>query len=124
MIRKPPKFLTLTQIRLPLPGVVSILHRVSGAALFLALPLLLWLLQQSLRSIETFTLLGDLLASWPVKLVLLGLLWGFLLHLSAGVRYLLVDARWISGLAQARQSSGWVLVVSLSLTFFFGAQLW
>src|SRR5271169_1398405 len=54
-----PKFLALHQIRLPLPGLISILHRASGALMFLVLPVLLWMLQYSLRSIETYTELID-----------------------------------------------------------------
>lgn len=119
-----PKHLDLFSIKLPLPGFVSILHRVSGALLFLALPLLLWLLQQSLRSIETYTHVSELLQSGLARLALLGLLWGFLHHLCAGIRYLLIDAHLVSGLAQARSSSWLVLVGSLSLTVFFGAMLW
>ncbi|MFN7014923.1 MAG: succinate dehydrogenase, cytochrome b556 subunit, partial [Bacteroidia bacterium] len=53
-----PKHLDLLRIKLPLPGIVSILHRISGALLFLALPLLLLMLDQSLRSIETYTSLS------------------------------------------------------------------
>lgn len=122
--KKRPRHLDLFRIALPLPGFVSILHRVSGALLFLALPLLLWLLQQSLRSIETYTQLEELLQSVPLKLVLLGLLWAFLHHLCAGVRYFLVDAHLISGLRQARLSSSLVLASSLALTVFFGMGLW
>lgn len=119
-----PKHLNLLLIQLPLPGFVSILHRISGAVLFLALPLLLWLLQQSLRSIETFTRASEWLQYGLVKLALLGLLWGFLHHLCAGIRYLLIDAHLISGLAQARASSWLVLIGSLSLTLIFGVMLW
>jgi succinate dehydrogenase / fumarate reductase cytochrome b subunit len=119
-----PKHLNLLLIQLPLPGFVSILHRVSGALLFLALPLLLWLLQQSLRSIETFTRASEWLQYGLVKLALVGLLWGFLHHLCAGIRYLLIDAHLISGLAQARASSWLVLIGSLSLTLIFGVMLW
>lgn len=119
-----PKHLNLLLIQLPLPGFVSILHRISGALLFLALPLLLWLLQQSLRSIETFTRASEWLQYGLVKLVLLGLLWGFLHHLCAGIRYLLIDAHLISGLARARASSWLVLIGSLSLTLVFGVMLW
>ncbi|BBE51542.1 Succinate dehydrogenase cytochrome b556 subunit [Ferriphaselus amnicola] len=119
-----PKHLNLLLIQLPLPGFVSILHRVSGALLFIALPLLLWLLQQSLRSIETFTRASEWLQYGLVKLALLGLLWGFLHHLCAGIRYLLIDAHLISGLAQARASSWLVLIGSLSLTLIFGVMLW
>ena len=59
-----PKYLNLVQIRLPLPGVVSIMHRVSGAVLFLALPFLLWWLQKSLTSGRTFAEIQTLFSFW------------------------------------------------------------
>ena len=52
--KKRPKNLDLMTIRLPLPGILSIVHRVSGAGIFLMLPVLLWLLQGSLASPESF----------------------------------------------------------------------
>jgi succinate dehydrogenase / fumarate reductase cytochrome b subunit len=124
MNKKRPKHLALHLIRLPLPGIVSILHRASGAALFLALPLLLWMLQYSLRSIETYTGLMELMAHPLVKLLLLGLLWAFLHHFCAGLRYLAIDLHWVRNLAQARSSSWAVLAVSLALTVIVGVQLW
>lgn len=124
MNNKRPKFLALHQIRLPLPGVVSILHRVSGALLFLALPLLLWMLQCSLRSIETYTQLTDALQHPLSKIFLLFILWAFLHHLCAGIRYLAIDLQLASSLARARASSRWVLVVSLALTASTGIWLW
>jgi succinate dehydrogenase / fumarate reductase cytochrome b subunit len=119
-----PKHLALHKIKLPLPGYVSILHRVSGAVLFLALPLLLALLDQSLRSIETFTNLAEYLDHVLVKLALLGLIWAFLHHFCAGLRYLAIDLHLLHGLSGARASSRWVLVVSLVLTVVLGAKLW
>lgn len=119
-----PKFLALHQIRLPLPGVVSILHRISGALLFLALPLLLWMLQCSLRSVETYTELMDNLQRPVSKLFLLAVLWALLHHFCAGIRYLLLDLDMGVGLAQARASSKWVLAVSLALTVVAGVWLW
>src|SRR5512147_52202 len=124
MHKNRPKHLALHKIKLPLPGFVSILHRVSGALLFLALPFLLWLLQSSLRSIETYTRLQDLLVQPLCKLVLLGLAWAFLHHVCAGVRYLALDLHWGVGLPQARATSRWVLGVSLGLTIITGALLW
>jgi len=124
MNKKRPKHLALHLIKLPLPGFVSILHRVSGMALFLALPLLLWMLQYSLRSIETYTELMDVLAQPLAKLVMLGLLWAFLHHFCAGLRYLAIDMHWVSNLAQARNSSWVVMFVSLALTVLLGAKLW
>ena len=124
MNKKRPKFLALHQIRLPLPGLVSILHRISGALLFLALPLLLWMLQCSLRSIETYTQLSDALQHPLSKVFLLLILWAFLHHFCAGIRYLAIDLQLASSLARARSSSKWVLVASLALTATAGVWLW
>ncbi len=90
-IKKRPKNLDLTSIRLPLPGKLSILHRVSGAGLFLCLPLLLWLFQSSLTSPETFAFFKSLAASLPAKVILGGLIWAYMHHFCAGIRYLLLD---------------------------------
>jgi succinate dehydrogenase / fumarate reductase cytochrome b subunit len=122
--KKRPKHLALHLIKLPLPGMVSILHRVSGLLLFLALPLLLWTLQYSLRSIETFTFLSWMFHHPASKLFFTVMLWAFLHHLCAGLRYLAIDLHWVRNLAQARDSSKMVLLVSLSLTVFFGVKLW
>ncbi len=119
-----PKHLALHLIKLPLPGFVSILHRISGLLLFIALPLLLLMLQYSLRSIETYTQLLAVLAHPLVKLMLLGLLWASLHHFCAGLRYLAIDLDYGVKLAQARASSKMVLAVSLVLTALLGAKLW
>lgn len=124
MNQKRPKFLALYQIRLPLPGVVSILHRVSGALLFLALPFMLWLLQCSLRSPETYASLAEALQRPVSKIALLLLLWAFLHHFCAGIRYLLIDVEQGVALVQARASSKWVLAVSLLSTIGLGVKLW
>ncbi|MDH2918655.1 MAG: succinate dehydrogenase, cytochrome b556 subunit [Sideroxydans sp.] len=124
MNKKRPKHLALHLIKLPLPGIISILHRVSGLLLFLALPLLLLLLQMSLRSIETYTALQALLSHPMSKLVMLILLWGFLHHFCAGLRYVAIDLHYVKSLKDARTSSKVVLLVSLILTTILGAKLW
>lgn len=124
MNKKRPKHLALHLIKLPLPGFVSILHRVSGLFLFLALPLLLLMLQYSLSSIETFTTLQSVLALPLVKLMLLGLIWAFMHHFCAGLRYLAIDLHYVRSLTQARDSSKAVMVVSLILTVALGVKLW
>ena len=124
MNKKRPKHLALLQIKLPLPGIVSILHRVSGLMLFIALPLLLLMLQYSLSSIETYTQLMDVLDNPLLKLVLLVLLWAFLHHFCAGLRYLAIDLHLVRDLARARNSSKVVMVVSLIMTVIMGAKLW
>lgn len=124
MNKKRPKHLALHLIKLPLPGFVSILHRVSGLFLFLALPVLLLMLQFSLNSIETYTQLQSALVHPFVKLLLLGLLWAFLHHFCAGLRYLAIDLHHVRSLAQARNSSKVVMAVSLMLTVMLGVKLW
>lgn len=124
MNKKRPIHLDLRLIKLPLPGFVSILHRVSGLLLFLALPLFLRMLQCSLFSIETYTQLAVTLRHPLSKLILISLLWAFLHHFCAGIRYLAIDMDVGVGLAQARASSKWVLFVSIGLTLLIGAWLW
>ncbi len=115
-IKKRPKNLDLTTIRLPLPGKVSILHRVSGVGLFLCLPLLLWLLSASLASPESFSTLKSVASMLPVKVVLAGLLWAFVHHFCAGIRFLLLDLHVGIEKEAARKSAGVVFAVSVPLT--------
>lgn len=119
-----PKYLNLFEIRLPVPALVSILHRLSGLALFLFLPYLLWLLQASLSSPASFERYRAVLASPFTKLILIGLLWAFLHHLLAGLRFLALDMHWGAELAAARMSSRLVLIGALALTVVLGLWLW
>lgn len=119
-----PKFLNLAEIRLPLPGFVSILHRVSGALLFLCLPLLLWLFGSSLGSEQSFATYKETVSNPLLKLILLGLLWAYLHHFCAGIRFLLLDIHQGLELQAARRSAGIVLAVSLFLTLVIGVRLW
>ncbi|MFA9438208.1 succinate dehydrogenase, cytochrome b556 subunit [Uliginosibacterium sp. sgz301328] len=119
-----PKHLNLMQIRLPLPGILSILHRVSGAGLFLCLPLILFLFGASLGTPEQLETYRTVVANPLVKLVLLGLLWAFLHHFCAGIRFLLLDVHVGVDLPTARMSSVIVFAVSLALTVVVGVKLW
>jgi len=123
--KKRPKNLDLPTIRLPLPGILSILHRVSGAGIFLLLPFLLWLFQGSLVSPETFASIRSVVAHPLAKIVLLGLLWFYMHHFCAGIRYLLLDLHKGVELDAARLSSKIVFAVSIVLTLIIGARvLW
>ena len=123
-----PKYLSLQailfEIRLPLAGWVSILHRVSGVLLFLSGVWLLFLLDRSLGSEAGFAGVQRYLGFPLVKLSLLVLVWAFCHHLCAGIRYLLLDLHKGIDKASARASGIAVFVVSLVLTAFFGAKLW
>jgi len=116
MTKTRPKFLSLAEIRLPVPGFVSILHRVSGAGLFLALPFLLCLLQLSLGTAENFESFKAIVGNPLAKLALFGLCWAYLHHFCAGIRFLLLDIHVGIEKEQARASAKGVLVVSLGLT--------
>ena len=123
--KRRPVYLDLPRIRLPLPGIVSILHRISGALLFLAgIPLLLAGVAYSLASPEAYAQLKGSLSHPLAKLVLLGFAWAYLHHFCAGIRYLLLDLLIGIELGPARRSSAVVLVVSLVLTLIVGVRLW
>ena len=110
----------VTQIlgyRMAVPAIVSILHRISGALLFLVgIPFVLYLLQQSITSELSFDHYQSLVSHWFVKLVLLALIWAYLHHFCAGIRFLLLDVHVGIEKAKARSSAGAVLIVSLALT--------
>jgi len=119
-----PKYLNLFQIRLPLPGLVSIMHRVSGAALFLALPLLLWGFEQSLISFPAYMSLRAVMSHALAKLVVLGLAWAYLHHLCAGIRHLAMDMHYGLDLATARLTAWIVLGAGIVLAAAVGMLLW
>ena len=106
----------LALYRLPLAGVISILHRISGALMFLLLPAVLYLLDQSLLSEGTFEYFKGITSNWFVKLVLLALAWSYLQHFCAGIRHLVMDTHIGLDKVSARQSSVAVFAISLPLT--------
>jgi len=122
--RTRPKYLDLARIRLPVPGFVSILHRISGAALFLFAGVLLYLFQLSVQSAESYEHFRALAGHWFVKLFLTGMLWALLHHFFAGMRFLLLDIHVLGDLRQARATSWIVLAASLALTVVLGACIW
>ncbi len=123
--RPRPVYLNLVAIRLPIAGIASILHRVSGAALFLfALPLMLLAVQASLASPESFAALKAAFAHPLAKLTAIGVVWACLHHFCAGIRYLLIDLHVGDDLAPAQRSGAMVIAVSLALTLIVGLRLW
>src|SRR5208282_6882825 len=103
----------LPNYRMPLASVISILHRVSGFLLFLMLPFLLYLLDQSLLSEDTFEYLKGFTSGWFVKLIILALSWAYLHHFCAGVRHLVMDVHIGLDKDSARKSAAGVFAVSL-----------
>lgn len=117
----------ITQIvryRLPLAAKTSILHRISGALLFLALPVvLLPVLAMSLESPESFARLSGVVDHPACKLLFLVLIWGYLHHFCAGIRYLALDAGKGNDKYTASKTAASVIIVSLALTVIAGLKL-
>ena len=109
--------------RMPPSAIVSILHRISGAGLFLMLPFLLYLLQESLLSETSFEHFRGIMSNVFVKIILLGLSWAYLHHFTAGVRHLFMDNHLALDKDAAQKTARWVLVISLVLTALVGLKL-
>src|SRR5690606_21580011 len=102
--------------RMPPSAIVSILHRVSGAGLFLFLPFLLYLLQESLLSEISFEHFRGVVSNPFAKIIILGLSWAYLHHFVAGVRHLFMDNHLALDKDAAQKTARWVLIISLVLT--------
>ncbi|MFZ6644156.1 succinate dehydrogenase, cytochrome b556 subunit [Undibacterium sp. TJN25] len=102
--------------RLPLAGFVSILHRISGLLMFVLLPFILYLLDKSVTSENSFSYFQAFTSNVFVKLVILALSWAYLHHFCAGIRHLFMDLHVGLDKNSARQSAVGVLVISLVLT--------
>ena len=119
-----PKHLNLFQIRQPVPAVVSILHRISGAGLFLFLWLFIAGLERSLSTPEAYAEMRAMFGHPLVKLLMLGLVWAFLHHTFAGIRHLGLDLRLGVDLPKARATAWAVMALSLALTIVIGIRIW
>jgi succinate dehydrogenase / fumarate reductase, cytochrome b subunit len=124
------RLLDAVKYRLPLAGVVSILHRASGILMFALLPLIIWLFDLSVSSEASFDGFKAVLAAgfgivpaWLLKLVVWALIWAYLHHFIAGVRHLWMDATHSVSKAQGHQSAIVTLGLSILLTLALGAKL-
>ena len=113
----------LVNYRLPLSGLVSILHRISGFLMFLLLPFVLYLLERSITSETTFDYLRGFASHWFVKLIVLALSWAYLHHFIAGIRHLFMDMHVGLSKEGARNSATTVLAISLFLTLLVALKL-
>jgi succinate dehydrogenase / fumarate reductase cytochrome b subunit len=120
----------LTAYKLPPAAWVSILHRISGAVLFLLMPFIIWMFDTSVTSEVSFERFSGLfsfgalgLPGWLYKLVALGLIWAYLFHLIAGARHLWMDATHSVTKQFGANSARTVIVLSSLLTIALGAKL-
>ncbi len=124
-------FTDLPTYRLPLAGIVSILHRVSGALMFILMPFIIWMFDTSISSEISFAKfksafnLGMLgLPGMLWKLVALALIWAFLHHFIAGLRHLWSDTHHSAVSKEFGKTSALVtLALSVFLTLVLGAKL-
>ena len=120
----------LPTYRLPAAGIVSILHRVSGALMFLLMPFIIWMFDTSISSEISFARFTSVfnagvgfVPGWFVKLVALALIWAFLHHFIAGLRHLWMDARHAVSKEFGKSSAVFTLALSVGLTVVLGAKL-
>ena len=124
MNQKRPVNLDLGSMKYPPMAIVSILHRLSGLVLFLLLPIMLYFLSLSLRSVASFDQLQTVLSAPYCKLLLWVFSSAFLYHVIAGIRHLLMDLGVGEQLSTGRQGARIVLVAATILTIFLGIWIW
>ncbi len=114
---KRPVYLNLLKIRLPLAGIVSFAHRITGVILFLALPFAVYLLDLSIESEQSFIKAQETLDKPIMLLVQILLLWSIAHHFFAGIRFLLIDAE-IGVEKEQAKLGAWLVLLAEALTLF------
>lgn len=122
--KKRPVNLDLTQFRFPLPAITSIIHRVSGVILFVAVAFLMWALQGSLESPESFAQVKESMSGFFAKLITWGIVSALLYHLVAGCKHLLMDIGIGETLEGGVLGAKVTLAVSVVLILFAGVAVW
>ena len=124
MNKKRPVNLELSSIKFPPMAITSVLHRISGIALFLLLPMMLFLLNKSLKS-ESFFLDTKILLTNPYyKLAVWAFSVALIFHVIAGIRHLLMDMGFGEHLEAGRRSAIFVIILSAILSIFLGIWIW
>lgn len=136
LAKKRPEFRNINALtdlptyRLPVAGIVSILHRISGLIMFLLLPFIVWMFDTSVSSEISFAKFSaafnvglGFVPAVLVKVVVLGLIWAYLHHLIAGVRHVYMDVNHAVTKEFGKSSAIVTLVLSLGLTAALGAKL-
>jgi succinate dehydrogenase / fumarate reductase cytochrome b subunit len=122
--KKRPVNLDISTIKLPITAYVSILHRISGVFLFAGMAVLLWLLDSSLDSQESFAAVRDISSNLIFKLILWAVLAGLAYHTVAGIRHLTMDFGLGESLKGGKIGATIVLVLSVVLIALAGVWIW
>lgn len=121
---KRPVNLDIGTIALPITAYVSIMHRVSGVFLAAGVALLIWLLDASLASEESFESARQLMSGIGFKLAVWVVLVGLIYHVAAGTRHLIMDMGIGESMAGGIASSRVVYIVSVIGAVLAGVWLW
>jgi len=122
--QKRPKFLNLSQIHLPVTGVNSFAHRVSGALLFIAIPIFIYCFSLSLKSAEGFDQLLIMLQTDVFKGMFTLLAWTIAHHLLAGIRFLLHEIEIGTSLGASKVASWFINVAAVIIFIYIGSLIW
>jgi len=109
--RARPKYLDLRQIKLPVTGIVSIAHRISGILLVLSIPVWLYLLELSLSGPLGFEEAIVISNGFFFTVLSIGCFWSLVHHFVAGIRYLLIDLDIGVDKEAALEGARWVFIV-------------
>lgn len=121
---KRPVNLDLTTIKFPVTAIASIVHRITGVALFVALPILLWMTDRSMASPESFADFKQLMTAPLAKLVVWAILAAISYHLVAGIRHLIMDTGMGETLEGGRRGAIAVFIITVVLILLAGAWIW
>ncbi|WP_199911793.1 succinate dehydrogenase cytochrome b556 subunit [Dongshaea marina] len=119
-----PVNLELATIRFPITAIASILHRVSGVIIFVALAVLLWLLNLSLSSPEGFSHVASLVDNFFVKFILWAILTALGYHICAGVRHLVMDLGYCEEKESGKMSAKVSFIVAIVLAILSWGLVW
>lgn len=120
---KRPVYLNLFKIRLPVGGILSILHRATGAFLVLLLPIALYILQRSLQDPAAYAEIDVQVASPLGRMVILVIVWVFAQHFFSGIRHLLLDIGIGDDKPAARRNAWLAFAASLTVVAITGVCL-
>lgn len=118
-----PVNLDITTVKMPFTAVLSILHRITGIIIFLAVPILIWLLDKSLTSPIGFIEVQNMLSGGFYRFAFFGILWAFAYHIMAGIKHLLMDIGHGETLEGAKVSSILLVVGNILVLIFLGVRL-
>lgn len=121
-----PKYLNLWILgpKMPINAKASILHRISGFILFISIPFILYILHKSLVSPSFYAAFYGVMANPMIKLIYLALIWAFMFHMCAGIRFLFLDIDKGTKIKTAQMTARLAIIISIILTIILGILIW